>query len=181
MSEAVGPIFAAGFQHVTESGYEILYLPDLHNDELQREGKAPVYWWLPNEVRLARRNGDSGDYIFSFIHFEGVRSGATTVGADGTNEVTGGMLTFSTVTAPPASVLQQSQDELLNRFRGSDEKYWGWHTPVAPMFRPAPIVSNNTTITNLSPNPGGTVPAVIASDGGGGGIRTGRPMGQARG
>ena len=35
MSEAVGPIFAAGFQHVTKSGYELLYLPDLHNDELQ--------------------------------------------------------------------------------------------------------------------------------------------------
>src|SRR5437868_1683281 len=60
MSEAVGPIYAAGFQNITKSGYSILYLPDLHNDELQREGKAPVYWWLPNGVRLAQK--DSGDF-----------------------------------------------------------------------------------------------------------------------
>jgi hypothetical protein len=157
--DAVGPIFAAGFQHITNSGYEILYLPDLHNSELQQEGKAPVYWWLPNTVRLARQNGDTGDYKFSFIHFEGVRSGSTNVGVTGTNEVTGGLLSFSTTAAPPASVLQASQDALLNIFRGKDDKYWGWRTPIAPMFRPAPIVSNTCTITNLSPNPDGSVPA----------------------
>src|SRR6266576_7227806 len=154
MTEAVGPIFAAGFQDITESGYEILYLPDLHNDELQREGKAPVYWWLPNTVRLARKQGDTGDFKFSFIHFEGIRSGETHVGVEGDdNEVTGGLLGFSTTASPPAAALKQSQDTLLDRFRGNDDKYWGWRTSVAPMFRPAPIVSNVTTITNLSPNP----------------------------
>jgi hypothetical protein len=151
MTDAVGPIFAAGFQDITESGYEILYLPDLHNDELQREGKAPVYWWLPNEVRLARKGGDAGDYKFSFIHFAGVRSESTTVGVSGKEEVAGGLVGFSTTTAPPAAVLKASQDALLDRFRGNDDKYWGWRTPVAPMFRPAPIVSNTTTVTNLSP------------------------------
>jgi hypothetical protein len=166
MTDAVGPIFAAGFQHITESGYEILYLPDLHNDELQREGKAPVYWWLPNTVRLARKDGDTGDYKFNMIHFVGVRSQGTTVGAQGDEEVSGGLLGFSTTSAPPAAALQQSQDALLNRFRGNDDKYWGWRTPVAPMFRPAPIVSNTTTITNLSPNPDGSVPAVTPSSGG---------------
>ena len=42
--EAVGPVFAAGFQSITNGGYVIIYLPDLHNDELQSMGKAPVYW-----------------------------------------------------------------------------------------------------------------------------------------
>uniref|UniRef100_Q01P87 Uncharacterized protein n=1 Tax=Solibacter usitatus (strain Ellin6076) TaxID=234267 RepID=Q01P87_SOLUE len=161
MSEAVGPMFAAGFQDITNSGYDILYLPDLHNDELQREGKAPVYWWLPNTVRLARQNGDAGDYKFSFIHFEGVRSASTSVGVSGQdNEVTGGLLSFSTTSAPPSAVLLESQNQLLNRFRGNDDKYWGWRTPVAPQFRPAPIVSNTMTITNLSPTTDGSTPAV---------------------
>jgi hypothetical protein len=159
--DAVGPIFAAGFQHITNSGYEILYLPDLHNTELQQEGKAPVYWWLPNTVRLARQNGDTGDYKFSFINFNGVPSGGT---AGATNNVVqGGLLSFSTTAAPPASVLQESQNALLNIFRGNDDKYWGWRTPVAPMFRPAPIVSNTCTITNLSPNPDGSVPVASGS------------------
>ena len=48
-------------------------LPSGHlNEELQRENKAPVYYWLPNKVRLALKDGDEGDYVFSFIHFEGL-------------------------------------------------------------------------------------------------------------
>jgi hypothetical protein len=190
MTDAVGPIFAAGFQDITESGYEILYLPDLHNDELQREGKAPVYWWLPNAVRLARKGGDTGDYKFSFIHFAGVRSESTTVGVTGKEEVAGGLVGFSTTTAPPASALKASQDSLLDRFRGNDDRYWGWRTPVAPMFRPAPIVSNTTTVTNLSPT--ATQPPAPSPDGAGPGPgrglnphqpprRLGRGAGIARG
>jgi hypothetical protein len=165
MTEAKGPIFAAGFQHVTNGGYEILYLPDLVNDELQREGKAPVYHWLPNEVRLARKDG-VGDHKFHFIHFYGSRGAETNIGVvEDTDEVAGGLLGFSTTSAPPPDVQRESEEELLSRFRGSDDKYWGWRTPVTPKFRPAPIVSNLTSITNLSPNPGGTVPAVAQPPG----------------
>ncbi len=159
MTDPYGPIWAAGFQDVTKNGYKLLYLADLHNEELQAEGKPPVYWWLPDEVRLAQR--DDGDFIFSFLHFEGVRSDNTNVGVQGSdNEVAGGLLGFSTTTAPPAEVLTESENEILNRFRGNDDRYWGWRTSVAPQFRPAPIVSNTTMVTNLSPNPDGSVPAV---------------------
>jgi hypothetical protein len=159
VTDAYGPIWAAGFENVTKSGYELLFLPDLHNEELQAEGKAPVFWWLPNEVRLATR--DNGDYIFSFIHFEGVRHDTTNIGVQGSdNEVAGGMLGFSTTTAPPAAVLTESENEILDRCRGRDDRYWGWRTNVAPMFRPAPIVSNTTMVSNLSPNADGSVPAV---------------------
>ena len=54
-----------------------------------------------------------GDYKFSILHFEGVRSGDTNVGVEGTQEVAGGLLGFSTTTAPPAAALQESQDALL--------------------------------------------------------------------
>lgn len=164
MVEARGPIYAAGFQQVTTNGYSLLYLPDIANDELQRAGKAPVYWWLPNTVRLAQKA--NGDYKFRFLHFVGIRSEGTHVGVSGREEVSGGLLGFSTTTAPPPEVLKASEEELLNRFRGNDDHYWGWRTPVAPMFRPAPIVSNTTTITNLSPGVDGTVPTVQPAGGG---------------
>jgi hypothetical protein len=155
---AAGPIFAAGFVPFSTSGWEILFLPDIHNDDLQRAGKPPVYHWLPNTVRLAQK--ENGDYKFSFIHFEGIRSSDTNVGVTGTdNEVAGGLLGFSTTAAPPAAVLDGVQQQLLNAFRGKDDKYWGWRSPIAPQFRPVPIVSNQTTITNLSPNPDGSVPS----------------------
>ena len=60
MTEAKGPIFAAGFQAITKGGYPVLLLPDVNNDALQREGKPPVYHWLPNTVRLAQK--ENGDY-----------------------------------------------------------------------------------------------------------------------
>jgi hypothetical protein len=168
MTDAYGPIWAAGFENVTNSGYELLVLPDLHNAELQAEGKAPVYWWLPNEVRLATR--ENNDFDFSFLHIEGVRKNSTNVGVEGSdNEVTGGLLSFSTTSAPPASVLQDAENELLERCRGRDDRYWGWRTSVAPMFRPAPIVSNTTMVSNLSPNPDGSVPAVSPTGAGSGG------------
>jgi hypothetical protein len=44
MTNPVGPLFAGGFQQIKAGQYELLLLPDLHNDELQREGKPPVYW-----------------------------------------------------------------------------------------------------------------------------------------
>jgi hypothetical protein len=156
--EAVGPVFAAGFQSITSGGYVIVYLPDLHNDELQSMGKAPVYWWLPNEVRLARKDGDKGAYKFHFVHFEGVRGAETTVGAKEDTEIAGGLIGFSTTSAPPAAVLQESQNALLNIMAGKDDRFWGWRTKVAPQFRPAPIVSNFTSLTNLAPTADGSVP-----------------------
>ena len=178
---AAGPIYAAGFVPFSDSGWEILFLPDIHNDELQRAGKPPVYHWLPNTVRLAQR--ENGDYKFSFIHFEGVRGHDTHVGvSDPDNEVTGGLLSFSTTASPPTKVLDNVQEQLLNAFRGKDDKYWGWRTSIAPQFRPAPIVSNKTVITNLSPNSDGSLPTAPPAGGAGGpGANGGGPGGNGGG
>jgi hypothetical protein len=175
MAMAKGPIFAAGgFQAFSSKGYTLLFLPDIANEDLQRENKAPVYYWLPNKVRLARKDGDTGDYVFSFIHFEGVLSSETNiaVGAD-KNEVSGGVFAFSTTTAPPTDALKEIQDQLLNAFKGKDDRYWGWRTSVAPEFRPVPIVANVTTVSNVSPSTDGTVPAVVPPGGGGGAVGAG--------
>src|SRR5262245_23633599 len=139
-TDAKGPIFAAGTEVITKDGYDILFLPDVNNEALQREGKPPVYHWVPNTVRLAQKA--NGDYKFSFVHFVGVRSQGTTVGATGNEEVAGGLVGFSTTSAFPAATMAAAQAQLLDRFRGSDQAYWGWRVPAAPMFRPAPIVSS---------------------------------------
>jgi hypothetical protein len=159
MTEAMGPMWAGGTQSITKSGYTLVYVADVNNSQLQAEGKPAVYYWLPNQVRLARKDGDSGDYKFSFLHFVGDDAEANEGRKTG-----GGLLAFSTTSAPPAAVLQETQDEILSRFRGSSEHYWGWRNNIAPAFRPAPIVSNTMTITNLSPNTDGSLPTPAPAD-----------------
>ena len=63
----------------TKDGYDILFLPQVNNEALQREGKPPVYRSIPNTVRLAQKA--NGDYKFSIVHFVGVWSQGTRVGA----------------------------------------------------------------------------------------------------
>ena len=155
---AKGPLFAAGTEVITKDGYDILFLPDVNNEALQREGKPPVYHWVPNTVRLAQKA--NGDYKFSFVHFVGVRSQGTTVGAQGNEEVAGGLVGFSTTSALPPATMAAAQAQLLDRFRGSDQAYWGWRVPAAPMFRPAPIVSSVTSVTNLGPVGSKGVPGI---------------------
>jgi hypothetical protein len=167
MTDAVGPIFAGGFQQVKAGAYELLYLPDLKNDLLQREGKSPVYYWMPAGVRIARKDVDTGPAKFFMLHFVGVQSSDTTVGVAGTREVAGGVITFTTTAAPPAAQLQASQDELMNRFRGNDDKFWGWRSGVAPSFRPMPVMAASTSLTNLSPQANGATPASTAPRGAG--------------
>jgi hypothetical protein len=162
MTNPVGPLFAGGFQQIKAGQYELLFLPDLHNDELQREGKPPVYYWMPGAVRLARMNVDTGPAKFHMIHFLGVQSGDTTVGVTGTREVAGGVITFTTTAAPPAGELEASQNQLAEMFKGSDDRFWGWRTPVAPAFRPMPVMACTTTLSNLSPKADGSIPSAGA-------------------
>jgi hypothetical protein len=158
MVEAVGPIFTGGYEIVKAGEYDLQVLPDLKNDQLQAEGKAPVYYWMPKSVRLARENVGTGPAKFHMTHFVGVQSGDTTVGVTGTREVAGGLISFSTTAAPSEQELEAAHNEILNRFRGSSDRFWGWRTAVAPMFRPMPVMACTTTITNLSPNSRGQVP-----------------------
>src|SRR5262245_12310337 len=102
-TNALGPTLAGGMQPIVEEGYELLYLPDINNDGLQREGKPAVFYWLPNYVHIARKGGaESGDFMFNLIRFAGVQTADTTVGVtEGSREVAGGVLTFTSTSAPP--------------------------------------------------------------------------------
>ena len=162
MANPVGPIFTGGFEEFVTTDddgleYTILYLPDRNNELLQRERKPPVYYWVPGQVRLARF-GDKGDFKFRHIHFVGVLDEDSHVGVEGNSEVSGGALAFTVTSRYPTSVLRKAEEQLLAKFRGDNDRYWGWRTPVAPTFRIAPIRENITAITNLSPGSDGTAP-----------------------
>ncbi len=166
-ANALGPTLAGGMQPIVKDGFELLYLPDVNNDSLQREGKAPVFYWLPNYVRMARKGGrEDGDFMFNLIRFAGVQSADTTVGATGDREVAGGVLTFTVTGAPPDRVLTESQQKISEQWNGSRDHFWGIRARQAPVFRPAIITSNVTTISNVSPIAGG-IPAAGPGPGGG--------------
>jgi hypothetical protein len=163
MADPVGPVHTGGFEEFVindENGeqYTILFLPDRNNAALQREGKPPRYYWVPGSVRLARF-GDTGDFKFRHTHFVGALDEDMHVGVDGKAEVVGGLLSLTTTSRYPTSVLKQAEEQLLAKFRGDNDRYWGWRTRAAPMISMAPIRSNRTVITNLSPGSGGTAPA----------------------
>ena len=149
---ALGPTMAGGMQPIVEDGYELLYLPDINNDALQREGKPAVFYWLPNYVHIARKDGsENGDFKFNLIRFAGVQTGDTTTGmTEGSREAAGGVLTFTSTSKPPDRVLQVSQDKIINQWTAQNDHFWGIKGQ-RPIFRPAIITSNITTISNVSP------------------------------
>ncbi len=162
---ASGPTMAGGTQPIVKEGYELLYLPDVHNDALQREGKAPVYYYLPNYVHIARKNGQpDGDFMFNLIRFAGLENATGDGSAAASTQVAGGVLTFTVTSAPPDSVLQASQQQIIDQYNASSDFFWGIRTQMRPLFRPVPIVANYTSVSNVAPLPNGEIPA-IAPDG----------------
>ncbi|HEU5145442.1 MAG TPA: hypothetical protein VFT90_01945, partial [Chryseosolibacter sp.] len=160
---ALGPTLAGGMQPIVKDGYELIYYPDVNNDALQREGKPPVFYWLPNYVHLARKDGDpNGPLMISVIRFAGMQSQETNVGVTGNEEVAGGVLAFTVTSAPPDHVLQQSQDQITQLFQGKSDFFWGIRSNQTPIFRPVVILNNITAVSNVSPSADGSVPAPAA-------------------
>ncbi|HYG39769.1 MAG TPA: hypothetical protein VD908_14180 [Cytophagales bacterium] len=156
---ALGPTLAGGLQPIVKNGYELIYYPDVNNDALQREGKPPVFYWLPNYVHLARKDGrEDGDLMINVIRFAGVQSEDTNVGVTGKEEVAGGVLAFTVTSAPPDHVLKDSQNQIIQMFQGKPDFFWGIRSNQQPIFRPVLILSNITAVSNLSPAADGSVP-----------------------
>ena len=165
MAEPVGPVFTGGFEEfvVTDEngeGHTLLFLPDRNNDALQRERKAPLFYYIPEKVRLAR-NANNNDYKFRHIHFVGVFD-ETTAGIE-SGETAGGVLALTTTSRYTATVLKQAENQILDRFSGRNDKYWGVRTRVAPQIRIAPINANQTAISSLAPDSSGGTPGLSAT------------------
>lgn len=165
-AQAMGPTYAGGTQPIVKDGYAVLYLPDVSNRELIAQGEAPVFYYIPNQVRMARKDGpDKGDFLFNLIRFAGT-GGEGVVGGGG--DVAGGVLTFSTTGALPESTRKQSEEQIIAQFADSDDVFWGIRgARKTPMFRPAIISSSTTAVSNVSPTPRGFPAMRPASRGGG--------------
>jgi hypothetical protein len=158
-SNGKGPIWTGGFEQITVQGddqlpYVIQFLPDADNDAMQRDGKSPVFYWLPQTTRLARR--PNGDYKFFLLHFVGVQDGDTSVGVPPgqSRDIAGGALSFAVTAAPPEKVLAAAHQQLLDKFKDNDNPFWSWHSnvprPTEAFLRPVPIRSCATHVSNLS-------------------------------
>ncbi len=163
----MGPTFDGGEEIVGVNSdgqrYEILFLPDVKNDDLQREGKPPFFYWVPRAVRIARRGeggrgGLDGDYKFRLMHFVGVQSGATHVGVSGVRETAGGVISLTTTTAPPLAALESAKQALIKRLQGDSRRFWSLRSNVTPAFAPTPVSASRVSMTNLSPTADGSVP-----------------------
>lgn len=166
-TNALGPTMAGGMQPIVENGFELLYLPDINNDALQREGKPAVFYWVPNFVRIARKGGtEDGDFMFNMIRFAGVQTADTTVGVtEGSREVAGGVLTFTATGAPPDHVLRTSQEKIIQQWSAKPDFFWGIRNNRPPVFRPAIVTSNTTTISNISPIANRGIPSFVSRNG----------------
>ncbi|MEU6430600.1 hypothetical protein ABZ860_32295 [Microbispora sp. NPDC046973] len=183
MVNPAGPIMAGGFETVTlnDAGveYSLVFLPDKHNDELQAQGANPVFYWLPERMRLARK--PNGDLRLSFLHFLGVQDGQTNLGvAPGqTRETSGGVLSFAMTGAPPEGVLRDAHKQILERMQqGSRDRFWQVKPGVADRstiadIRPIPIRSSTLRlmITDQDGTQGGNAgdPFFVTAQGAGNG------------
>ncbi|AQP44501.1 hypothetical protein [Tessaracoccus flavus] len=150
MVQAMGPTYAGGTQPITKDGYDVLYLPDVNNRELIAQGEAPVFYYIPNRIRMARKEGpDKGDYLFNLVRFAGT-GGEGVIGGGG--DVAGGMMTFSVTGALPETTRRQAEGEITAKFSESTDVFWGLKsTRKPPMFRPAIIAQTTTSVSNMSP------------------------------
>ncbi|MCX2971270.1 MULTISPECIES: hypothetical protein [Streptomyces] len=141
MTDPIGPTMAGG-EYAAES-YPITFYPDANNYDLVQEGKNPVYYWLPNQVNIARRDGDTGDYKFSLIRFAGL-------GADEQEKDTvGGLLSLTTTGRVPSDAMEKAQKDVSAYGQGS--KNGLWHSGgLQPVFAPVVLLSHNVTLSNIA-------------------------------
>lgn len=160
-AQAMGPTYAGGSQPIIKDGYSILYLPDVNNRALIAAGESPVYYFIPNQVRMARKEGpDKGDYLFNMLRFAGT-GGEGVVGGGG--DVAGGVLTFSVTGDLPAKTREQAEKQITEQVMGSTESFWGAAgSRKSPLFRPAIIATSTTSVSNVAPTTRG-FPALAPS------------------
>lgn len=167
MSRAGGPMEAGGFEeYVLDTGegegYAVRLFPDLNNEELQREGQPPQYYWSPQQLRLARFP-DTGDFKFSHTHFRGVLD-ESHVGVQDTTETVGGLLNFTVTSRMPPAVMAKLQEQVTERLRGDSRPFWRLLGDRQPDITMVPVRSNTASISSLAPESPGISGATPVDD-----------------
>ncbi|WP_327233637.1 hypothetical protein OG349_06295 [Streptomyces sp. NBC_01317] len=140
MTEPIGPTMAGGIQKVTKNGYSVNFYPDANNYELMKEGKNPVFYWLPTRMTIARKDDGTGDYKFNLTRFAGLETDAV-----------GGVLSITTTGGIPAKEWEAATKQVIEDVKGHTSSLWNPQN-LTPDFMPVTLASNNVTLSNLDPS-----------------------------
>ncbi|WP_298802243.1 hypothetical protein [uncultured Pseudokineococcus sp.] len=173
MARAGGPMEAGGFEEYVlddggggGEGYAVRLFPDLNNEELQRDGQPPQFYWSPQQLRLARFP-DTGDFKFSHTHFRGVLD-ESHVGVEETTETVGGLLNLTVTSRMPPAVMAQLQEQVTERLRGDSRPFWRVLGNRQPDITMVPVRSNTASMSSLAPDSPGLQDATPVDDPGSG-------------
>ncbi len=137
--------------------YQLNIFADLFNEQLRKDGKPLQFYYLPDSPRMAKN--DNGDYMFHFTKFEGVLTADDNIATAGPGqvEVAGGVVAFTSTLKIPDQVItnaiEQLKQEIKNNAKYNQDKLFmlGEDTAQQVMLGVVPIVDNDVTVSNLSP------------------------------
>ncbi|MGA5129625.1 hypothetical protein ACPCTO_07455 [Streptomyces olivoreticuli] len=148
MTDPIGPTMAGGIQTMTAQGYSVSFYPDANNYDLIKEGKNPVFYWVPSQLTIARRDGETGDFKFSLLRFVGgVASDKEK--KEASKESVGGLLSLTTTGKIPTAAMTEAQQKVVEATKGHSHGLWD-HKGIAPFFTPVLLMSNTTSISNTT-------------------------------
>ncbi|MCP2257392.1 hypothetical protein LX15_001077 [Streptoalloteichus tenebrarius] len=158
MAMPIGPTMAGGQQTVTVGRYSVLFLPDANNRALVSDGEAPVYYWVPSAMRIARREGDTGDYLFQLLRFAGGAAG------EPEKEAVGGLLNLTVTAKIPNKEMEEAQKKVAAANTDTSNAYWN-NKGRTPRFAPVIVLSNTVSLSNVGPTARGFPILVKQRDG----------------
>ncbi|UED86600.1 hypothetical protein [Streptomyces profundus] len=140
MVDPIGPTMAGGTTTVSKQGYVITFFPDANNYDLIQAGKNPVYYYLPESLRVARKNGDEGDFKFSLLRFAGQ--------GEGKDDVAGGLLSLTVTGKPDGTVLKQAMMEVEAHCANNSNGLWN-SGGGKPQFQTVTCMANTVSLSGI--------------------------------
>src|SRR5579871_2067084 len=118
----LGPLFGPDFITITVNdatlgAYNLMVFPDANNPQLKANQLPMQFYYMPQAVTLAKKQG-SPDYDFSCTIFKGLMTSEDTLNAGnvasvgGEIDAGGGFVTFSTTMAIPSSVMDAAKAQI---------------------------------------------------------------------
>lgn len=137
--------------------YQLQIFADLFNEQLRKDDKPLQFYYLPDSPRMAKN--DNGDYMFHFTKFEGILTADDNIATAGPGqvEVAGGVVAFTTTLKIPDSVIQNTIDQIKQEIKTNNQYnqdklfMLGDNTSQQVNLGVVPIVDNDVTVSNLSP------------------------------
>lgn len=176
--QPLGPLFGPDFITIevddqTQGTFHLEVFPDANNPSLQANGLPMQFYYLPQEIYLAKKQDNSGDFDFSVTLFKGLMTTEDTLGISGLPtsggelDAGGAFVSFSMTMAVPDSVISgaiaklktQQHDPPPPRIAAYFQRNDGAPDPLLGIV---PIADNNVQIM-VPQLPGSSTPAPAPS------------------